>query len=123
VRHRGPVQGTKPQYAREDVTLHGYTIKKGTPTMPLLAAANHDPRVFERPDEFDIARTPNRHLGFGFGMHFCLGAQLARMETRVALKNLLDRNPNLRLAVDPSELEFEAVPGWHRHKSLPVVLG
>ena len=91
--------------------------------MPLLGAANHDPSVFERPDEFDIARSPNRHLGFGFGMHFCLGAQLARMETRVALRNLLDRNPNLRLAVDPAELKILNVPGWHRHEALPVVMG
>lgn len=122
VRHRGPVHGTKPQYPTEDVTLHGHTLKRGTPVMPLLGAANHDPRVFEKPDEFDIARSPNHHLGFGFGMHFCLGAQLARMETRVALRNLFDRNPNLRLAVDPSQLKLAAVPGWHRHASLPIAL-
>ena len=73
-------------------------------------------------EEFDIAREPNRHLGFGFGMHFCLGAQLARMETRVALRNLVERYPNLRLAVNPSELELARVPGWHRHLSLPVAL-
>ncbi len=122
VRHRGPVHGTKPQYATEDVTLHGFTIKKGTPTMPLLGAANHDPRAFERPEEFDIARSPNRHLGFGLGMHFCLGRQLALMETRVALENLFDRNPDLRLAVKPGELELARLPGWHRHVSLPVAL-
>src|SRR5262249_31384535 len=83
VRHRGPVHGTKPVYPSQDVTLHGVTFARGTPTMPLLAAANHDPRAFPEPDRFDVARTPNRHLGFGFGAHFCLGAQLARMETRV----------------------------------------
>ncbi|NRA06613.1 MAG: cytochrome P450 [Myxococcales bacterium] len=123
IRHRGPVHGTKLQYATEDVTLHGRTIKRGTPVMPLLAAANHDPRAFENPDDFDIARAPNRHLGFGLGMHFCLGAQLARMETRIALKNLVERNPNLRLAVAPSELELVSMAGWHRHASLPAVLG
>ncbi len=122
VRHRGPIHSTKPQYSTEDVTLHGFTIKKGTPIMPLLGAANHDPRAFEKPDEFDIAREPNRHLGFGFGMHFCLGKQLAVMETRVALKNLVERAPNLRLAVDPSELELARLAGWHRHVSLPVAL-
>lgn len=123
VRHRGPIHGTKPQYATEDVTLHGYTIKKATPIFPLLGAANHDPRAFDDPDTFDITRSPNPHLGFGFGMHFCLGAQLARMETRVALRNLFDRHPNLRLAVDPSELAYQNLPAWHRHQSLPVVLG
>jgi cytochrome P450 len=122
VRHRGPIHGTKPQWAKEDVTLHGVTIKKGTAVMPLLAAANHDPRVFEKPDDFDITRSPNRHLGFGFGMHFCLGAQLARMETHVALKTLFERNPDLRLAVDPSALRIMSFPGWHRHAELPVVL-
>ncbi len=122
IRHRGPVHGTKMQYATEDVTLHGHTIKKGTPTMPLLGAANHDPREFEKPDEFDIARSPNRHLGFGIGNHFCLGKQLAVMETRVALKNLFDRYPDVRIAVDASKLEIAAMPGWHRHVSMPVTL-
>ena len=122
VRHRGPVHGTKPQYAMEDVSLHGFTIKRGTPVMPLLGAANHDPRAFEKPDEFDITRSPNHHLGFGFGAHFCLGKQLALMETRIALKNLVERNPNLRLAVDPGELEILNIPGWHRYASLPVML-
>jgi cytochrome P450 len=120
VRHRGPVHGTKLQFATEDITLHGKTIKKGSPVMPMLAAANHDPRVFEKPDEFDIARSPNHHLGFGLGRHFCLGRQLAMLETRIALKNLVERNPDLRLAVDPDELEIVSMAGWHRHKSLPV---
>jgi cytochrome P450 len=122
VRHRGPIQGTKPIYPSEDVTFHGVTFKRGTPTMPLLGAANHDPAVFPDPDRFDVARTPNRHLGFGFGAHFCLGAQLARMETRVALRNLFERCPDLRLAVPPAELEIQKIAGWHRHVALPVVL-
>ena len=120
VRHRGPIQGTKPIYPIEDVTFHGVTFKRGTATMPLLGAANHDPSVFDDPDRFDVGRTPNRHLGFGFGAHFCLGAQLARMETRVALRNLFERCPDLRLAVPPSELVIQRVPGWHRHVALPV---
>jgi cytochrome P450 len=122
VRHRGPVHGTKPVYPTEDVEFHGVTFPRGTPTMPLIAAANHDPRAFDEPDRFDVARAPNRHLGFGFGAHFCLGAQLARMETRVALRNLVERNPNLRLAVDPSQLVIQKAPGWHRHQSVPVAL-
>jgi cytochrome P450 PksS len=123
VRHRGPVHSTKPQYATEDITLHGFTIKRGTAVLPMLGAANHDPRNFERPDEFDVGRSPNHHLGFGFGRHFCLGRQLALMETRIALKNLVECNPNLRLAVDPSELEIAPMPGWHRQVNLPVTLG
>jgi cytochrome P450 len=123
LRFNGPVQGTKPAYATEDVTLHGVTIPKGAMVMPLVGAANRDPAAFENPDVFDIARSPNRHLGFGHGIHYCLGAPLARMETRIALSNLLTRNPNLRLAVDPSELKLQNAPLWQRYESLPVMLG
>ena len=123
VRFRGPVHGTKMQWATEDVTLHGYTIKRGSPVMPMIAAGNMDPRAFDEPERFDITRHPNPHLGFGFGEHFCLGAQLARMETRVALKNLIERHPKLRLAVPPRELRIVNFPGWYRHAALPVELG
>src|SRR5574338_180476 len=122
VRHRGPIQSTKPLYPTEDVTFHGVAFRRGSPTFPLLGAANHDPRVFADPDDFDVARTPNRHLGFGFGAHFCLGAQLARMETRVALRNLVERNPGLRLAVPEAELRIRRLPGWHGYDRLPVAL-
>jgi cytochrome P450 len=117
------VQSTKPAYAREDVTLHGVTIPKGTAVMPLLGAANHDPTIFPDPEVFDIARTPNRHLGFGQGIHYCLGAPLARMETRIALQTLIERNPHLRLAVEPDELVLQPIPSWQRYSALPVVLG
>ena len=123
LRYNGPIHGTKPGYALENVTLHGVTIRKGSAVVPLLGAANHDPTVFENPERFDIERTPNKHLGFGRGIHYCLGAPLARMETKIALKNLLERNPNLRLAVQPEELVVQSVPLWHRYESLPVVLG
>ncbi|MEO1761605.1 MAG: cytochrome P450 [Cyanobacteria bacterium J06629_18] len=122
LRYRGPVQGTKPAYALEDVTIHGVKIPKGAAVFPLLGAANHDPDVFENPQMFDITRSPNKHLGFGSGIHTCLGAPLARMETRIAINNLIKRNPNLRLAVDASELELINMPLWHRYKNLPVVL-
>ncbi len=122
VRYRGPVHATKPVYATEDVELHGRTIARGTPTFPMLGAANMDPRAFERPETFYVGRSPNHHLGFGFGDHFCLGRQLALMEARIALKNLFERRPALRLAVDPSELELARLPGWHRYKALPVLV-
>jgi cytochrome P450 len=89
------------------VTLHGVTIPKGATVMPLVGAANHDPAIFERPEIFDIGRTPNRHL---------------RLETRIALTTLLERSPNLRLAVAPQELVLQPVPSWHRYTALPVVL-
>lgn len=121
-RFRGPIHGSKPEYATEDVEWHGAKIKKGTGVMPLFGSANHDPAAFDDPETFDIARDPNHHLGFGHGIHFCLGAQLARLETRVALRNLFDRNPDLRLAVPESELRRQRMPGWHRYDGLPIQL-
>ncbi len=91
--------------------------------MSLLGAAKHDPAVFEQPEVFDIARPPNRHLGFGQGIHYCLGAPLARMETKIALKNLFDRYLHLKLAIAPAELKLQHLPAWHRYTRLPVVLG
>ena len=120
LRHRGPVQSTKPGYAAEDIQLHGVTIPKGKPIMPLFGAANHDPRAFDNPQVFDIGRTPNRHLGFGHGTHFCLGAHLARAEARFGILNLLQRFPNLQLAGDPASLKLQNMPGWHRYDGLPV---
>lgn len=122
VRHRGPIHGTKPQYPTEDVEISGVTIPRGTAIMPLLGAANHDPQAFDHPELFDVSRTPNHHLGFGFGAHFCLGKQLALLEARAALRGLFERFPYLRLAVPSEDLEIVNMPGWHRHATLPVTL-
>ena len=91
--------------------------------MPMLGSANHDPEIFENPEQFDITREKNRHMGFGMGIHYCLGAPLARIETKIALKALFERNPNLRLAVDPAAVTIMPRPGWHVYKDLPVKLG
>ncbi|MEO1290704.1 MAG: cytochrome P450 [Chloroflexota bacterium] len=123
LRYAGPINSTKPQYATEDIELHGVTIPQGKTVFPLLGAANRDPRQFENPHVFDIERTPNKHLGFGQGIHYCLGAPLARMETKIALTTLLNRNPNLKLAVDANQLKVTKIPGWHRYESLPVTFG
>jgi len=123
LRYHGPIEGTKPHYPTEDVTLHGVTIPKGKMIATLLGAANHDERVFENPEIFDITRDPNPHLGFGRGIHYCLGAPLARLETKIALTALLERNPNLGLAVPADELEVQQIPSWHRYQSLPVTFG
>ena len=122
LRFRGPIHGTKPNWAKEDVEMHGVTIKRGTAVMPLLGAANRDPRVFENPDVFDIERSPNKHLGFGYGIHICLGAWLARLETRVALNTLIERFPDMALAVPERELNLQMLPFWHRYQSLPLQL-
>jgi len=123
LRFTSPVYITELAYAGEDMQLHGVSIPKGKVVTACIGSANHDPEMFENPEVFDIERSPNKHLGFGSGIHACLGAPLARMEAKIALTNLLKRNPNLRLAVDSSELEFETTPGLHSYKRLPVVLG
>jgi cytochrome P450 len=123
LRYRAPVAGTKLNFATEDLELRGVHIPKGAAVLPLIASANRDEEVFVDPDTFDVARSPNDHIAFGHGIHFCLGAPLARLETRIALANLLARNPNLRLAVDPVELTLEPMPLWHRLRGLPVQLG
>ncbi len=120
LRHRGPVQGTKPGWATEDIELHGVTIPKGKPVMPLFGAANHDPRKFENPQTFDITRSPNHHIGFGHGVHYCLGAHLARAEARIGLHKLFERFPDLDIAVERSKLELQNLPGWHRYKAMPL---
>ena len=122
LRFSGPVQATKLHFAREPVTRHGVTIPKGAPVIPLLGAANGDPRAFDRPELFDIERSPNRHLAFGHGIHYCLGANLAKLETRVALANLFERFPDLSLAIPRAEMKRQRMPGWHRYERLPINL-
>ncbi len=90
LRFNSPVQATVRRPTR-DVELHGRSIPAGMPTLVWLAAANRDPAQFPEPLRFDVARTPNRHLAFGLGIHFCLGAPLARLEARVAYEELLAR--------------------------------
>lgn len=120
MRYWGPVHGTELVYAKEEVTLGGVTIPKGHIVTPMLGAANRDPDVFEDPDRFDIKRTPNKHLGFGKGIHYCLGAPLAKLETKIALKVLFSRFPDLHLAKPLEELHFEKVPLFHRFKEVPL---
>jgi len=87
--------------AAAPVTVAGVAIGKGEQIAALLGAANRDPAVFADPDTFDAARDPNPHLGFGAGLHFCLGAPLARIELQAGLTALLDHAPGMALAAEP----------------------
>ena len=120
LRYDPPVHLASERYAREDVTLGGVTIAHSEMVHPLLGSANRDERQFVRPDDLDIAREPNRHVAFGQGVHYCLGAALARMEGQIAVNTLLRRMPELRLAVPRHALRRRPGMGLHGLEALPV---
>jgi cytochrome P450 PksS len=120
LRFVSPVQFSKPRYVRRDVELEGVRLKKGDRVMVMVAAANMDPAVHDRPENLDLERKPNRHISFGTGIHFCLGHQLARIEGACALEALFVRWPRLGLAVDPSQIHWRKRPGLRAIESLPV---
>jgi len=102
LRYRSPVQ-THTRVAVKDTELDGKSISAGDRIGVWFGAANHDPTVFDRPDEFIIDRQPNPHVAFGHGTHFCLGAHLARLEAKVAIKTLLDRFETITLVEKPTK--------------------
>ncbi|MFL5354818.1 cytochrome P450 [Archangium sp.] len=120
LRYRGPVETTTQRWAPQDIEFHGQVIPAGEGVLASLLAADHDPEQFPEPETFDITREPNRHIAFGFGIHFCLGAPLARLEGALALNLLLERLPRLRLAVDPGELRWRDGILVHGLRRLPV---
>lgn len=90
------------RWVLEDVEIHGTTVPKGAELGLLFGSANRDPSAFDRPDALDIARDPNHHVSFGAGLHFCLGAPLARLELEISFSTLLGRLPALRLVEEPT---------------------
>jgi cytochrome P450 len=97
LRYRGSLMLATPRWACVDILLGGKLIRRGEQVLVALAAANRDGEVFTKPDTLDITRQENRHLAFGKGIHYCLGAPLARLEGQIALGTLLRRLPHLRL--------------------------
>ncbi|QYB06993.1 cytochrome P450 [Rhodococcus sp. USK10] len=116
LRYVGPVQFTG-RTAIKDTVLGGQLIKAGEAVIPLMPAANRDPLQFADPEEFRIDRKPNRHLGVGIGIHVCIGAALARLETEIAFTKLLSRFPNLRRA---GEAEWNTSFELRGRTTLPV---
>jgi cytochrome P450 len=116
------VQLTKPRYVSRDLEFHGQPLQRGDYLMALLAAANADPARFDSPEKMDVTRSPNPHVAFGTGMHFCLGAQLARVEAQVVIQRLFSRFPNLCLAVPGSRLKYTGRLGMRALTALPVRL-
>jgi cytochrome P450 len=120
LRYRSSIQGME-RFTKVETQLAGQTIPAGQLVMVWLGSANRDQAQFDRPDEFVIDRAPNPHLAFGNGIHFCLGAPLARLEGKIVLNAVLERLPHLR--IDPNAtLEFIPSTAIHGVKSLPVLL-
>jgi cytochrome P450 len=102
----------------EDLQIGDKQIAKGERISMNIGAANRDPAQFSDPDRFDIQRKGGRHLGFGFGIHFCLGAALARMEAQAVIGSVVRRMPDLRL--EEAGLEWRSHPVLRGLKTLPV---
>lgn len=121
-RYASPVQSTKPRYVSRDAEFFGQSLKRGEIIMALVGAANADPAVFDHPEALRLERMPNPHLVFSSGIHFCLGMQLARVETQSALTRLYARFPALRIP-PPDQLDWIERIGLRGVKSLPAHLG
>ncbi|MFB6441515.1 cytochrome P450 [Streptomyces sp. NPDC056411] len=120
LRFDGPVELATWRFATEELTLGGQRIAAGDPVLVVLAAADRDPERFTEPDVLDLTRRDNQHLGYGHGIHYCLGAPLARLEGQTALATLLTRLPDLKLAADPEALRWRGGLIMRGLRSLPV---
>lgn len=120
LRYNGPVLVPAPRYATEEVTLGGQQIRKGDMVLTMLGSANRDESQFTQPEELDIARSLNRHVAFGQGIHVCLGAPLARLEGDIAFTTLLRRLPAIRLDTPRDAVTWKGNVFLHGLSSLPV---
>ncbi|MET7343396.1 cytochrome P450 [Streptomyces sp. NPDC087866] len=109
LRYDGPVETATIRFARERVEIGSRTVEPGEAVLVSLAGSDRDPARFPEPDRFDIRRDTRGHLAFGHGIHFCMGAPLARMEGRIAVRTLLERCPGLE--ADPEGAPFDWLPG------------
>ncbi|WJV48245.1 cytochrome P450 family protein [Streptomyces flavofungini] len=120
LRFDGPVELATWRFATEPLRIGGQDIAAGDPVLVVLAAADRDPARFPDPDLLDLSRADNQHLGYGHGIHYCLGAPLARLEGQTALATLLRRLPDLQLAVEPEELRWRGGLIMRGLRTLPV---
>ena len=120
LRYLSIIDSGPQRIAAEDIEIGGVHVDAGDGIVISSSLANRDPDAFPDPDRFDIARTPNHHLAFGYGVHQCLGQNLARMELRIALPALFERIPSLRLAVPVEELRLRPAVSIQGVNALPV---
>jgi cytochrome P450 len=123
LRFDGPVQTTPHRIATETFEFGGATIKAADLVLVGLLAANRDSTVLPDAERLDLARAPSQHLAFGHGIHFCLGAPLARLEAQIALTTLLARFPDLRLTVPRQEILASHSVFMHSLQALPLSFG
>ena len=121
LRYDGPVERALNRWCATDVELGGQTIHRGESVIVMLGSANRDPQRFPDAEILDIARSDLKHVAFGRGSHYCLGAPLARLEAEIALATLLRRLPGLRLEIASDELRWRPVPLFRSLLALPVV--
>lgn len=122
LRYNGPVEFSTSRWAAEAIDFHGKQIRPGDLVVVSLNAANHDPEKFDQPEIFDVTREKSPHLAFGMGIHFCLGAPLARLEGEIAIASLLQRFPDMQLAIDENELEWRPGMIVRGVKEMPITV-
>ncbi|MEZ4646510.1 MAG: cytochrome P450 [Chloroflexota bacterium] len=122
LRYDGPVETSTTRWVREDVLFRGQQMRRGDVMRAVITSANHDAAQFDEADTLDVTRTDNKHLAFGLGIHYCLGAPLARLEGRIALPLLFARFPKLRLAVPPPELRWRSGVLFRGLEALPLII-
>jgi cytochrome P450 len=120
LRYDGP-SGALVRVVKSDFELRGRQLTAGDRLFAMINAANHDPEHFDAPHRFDIGRAPNRHLTFNHGIHFCLGAPLARAEARIAVSRLFARFPNVAMATDT--VEYMDTLTMRGVREMPMVTG
>jgi len=123
LRFTNPVQVPAPRFARMDLQLSGVSIPRGAAVVAAIASANRDETRFTHPDALDITRSPNKHVAFGFGAHYCIGAPLARLEAKAAFLALLDRFPRMRLGVPRDQVRWRRSMSLRGLQALPLELG
>ena len=120
LRYDSPVERAITRWAAVDVELGEQRIARGDFVIAVLGSANRDPDRFPAPETLDLEREDLKHVGFGRGSHYCLGAPLARVEADMALRTLFARLPGLRLAIDEEDLYWRPIPLFRSLASLPV---
>ncbi|MEM7117363.1 MAG: cytochrome P450 [Chloroflexota bacterium] len=121
LRYEGPIEMTTTRYAAADTTIGEVFLPRGTAVIVVLAAVNRDPDLFVNGGTLDVSRDAQQQMGFGYGVHYCVGAPLARLEASIAFNTLLQRLPTMRLAVAPEELQYTDSAVVRGLRQLPVV--